>query len=267
MSCRLFTSLNLLKCSRNRNISTSTKLPASWFFSKEREKSAGHSTLISKDNTVYEIVSEGVVPKHWQSYLNQKEDLISCINSSPDIKSEHIASWSIVTGGQLFSAVHLFRYDSWNDIDVTRAAVKNNQQYLNSDRSGFPFITSKKIELTKNFTFWPSPDHRVGDNVYDIRTYSLKPGHMYDWSNYWAKGIKHRSAVREDVPYAGLFTQLGELHTIHHIWCYKNLADRKDCREGTWANPGWNEVVANTVPLVTKMTTQIAEPLPFSPTK
>ena len=49
--------------------------------------------------------------------------------------------------------------------------------------------------------------------------------------------------------------------------CYKNLADRKDCREGTWANPGWNEVVANTVPLVTKMTTQIAEPLPFSPTK
>jgi len=90
MSCRL-TGRPLLICkystsaAASRNISTSTKLPA-WFFSKEKERSAGHSTLISKDNSVYEIVSERVVPKDWQSYLNQKEDLISCINSSPDIK-------------------------------------------------------------------------------------------------------------------------------------------------------------------------------------
>jgi hypothetical protein len=150
---------------------------------------------------------------------------------------------------------------------LTRSAVKNNEQYLNLDRSGFPFITGKKTELTKSFGFWPSPDKRVGDNVYDIRSYNLKPGSMYDWSNYWAKGIKHRSAVRQDVPYAGLFTQLGQLHTIYHIWCYESLADRKVCREGTWAYPEWNEIVSNTVPLVTKMNTQIAEPLPFSPTK
>jgi len=271
MSCRLI-GRPLLICKSStsaaggRNFSTSNKLPA-WFFSKEKERSAGHSTLISKDNSVYEIVSERVVPKDWQSYLNQKEDLISCINSSPDIKAEHKASWNIVTGGELFTAVHLFRYDGWNDIDSTRAAVKNNQQYLNLDRSGFPFITSKKIELTKNFSFWPSPDKRIGDNVYDIRSYKLTPGSLYDWSNYWAKGIKHRTAVRKDVPYAGLFTQLGQLHTIYHIWCYESLADRKACRESTWEHPQWNEVVANTVPLVTQMNTQIAEPLPFSPTK
>ena len=36
---------------------------------------------------------------------------------------------------------------------------------------------------------------------------------MYDWSNYWAKGIQFRSNVRPDIPYAGLFTQLGELHS------------------------------------------------------
>ena len=41
---------------------------------------------------------------------------------------------------------------------------------------------------------------------------------MYDWSNYWARGLQHRSAVRGDIPFTGLFTQLGNLHTVHHIW-------------------------------------------------
>lgn len=133
--------------------------------------------------------------------------------------------------------------------------------------SGLHTINKKHAELTKGFSFWPSADKREGNNVYDIRSYELKPGSMYDWSNYWARGIKHRSAVRQDVPYAGLFTQLGKLHTIYHIWCYKSLADRKQCREGTWAHPEWNDIVANTVPLVKTMETKIVEPLPFSPTQ
>jgi hypothetical protein len=28
------------------------------------------------------------------------------------------------------------------------------------------------------------------------RSYQLKPGSMYDWSNYWARGIQFRTAVR-----------------------------------------------------------------------
>ena len=48
---------------------------------------------------------------------------------------------------------------------------------------------------------------------------------------------------------------------------YNDLADRKQCREGTWHNPGWNDVVSNTVPLIRSMSTRILEPLPFSPTQ
>merc|ERR1719234_2511645 len=75
------------------------------------------------------------------------------------------------------------------------------------------------------------------------------------------------SSVRQDVPYCGLFTQLGQLHTIYHIWCYKSMADRKQCREATWHYPEWNDIVANTVPLVNTMSTTILEPLEFSPTQ
>ena len=45
------------------------------------------------------------------------------------------------------------------------------------------------------------------------------------------------------------------------------MADRKACREATWHYPEWNDVVANTVPLVKTMKTRILEPLDFSPTQ
>jgi hypothetical protein len=247
---------------------TTSSTQSSWFFSKDREKSAGHSSLISKDQSVYEIVTETVVPSEWDSYVKHKQLDIQALLAVDAIRCNHVASWGVVTGDTLFKAVHLFKYDDgWSDFDDTRKLIKQNKDYQDISRAGLHTITSKHAELTKAFSFWPSPDTREGGNVYDIRSYSLKPGSMYDWSNYWARGIQHRSAVRKDVPYAGFFTQLGKLHTIYHIWCYKSLADRKACREGTWAHPEWNDIVANTVPLVKTMNTKIVEPLPFSPTQ
>jgi len=217
---------------------------------------------------VYEIVTETVVPSKWDSYVQNKQNIINCIKDETNIKCEHLASWSVVTGDTTFTALHLFEYpNGWTDIDTTRLSCKENKEYQQAFRANLPTINEQKIELTKAFSFWPSPDKRIGQNVYDIRSYDLKPGSMYDWSNYWARGIQHRSAVRQDVPYAGLFTQLGQLHTIYHIWCYESLADRKQCRETTWMYPEWNDVVANTVPLVKTMKTKIMEPLPFSPTQ
>ena len=82
-------------------------------------------------------------------------------------------------------------------------------EYKQVYKATLPAMSEQFTELTKAFSFWPSPDRRVGGNIYDIRSYSLKPGSMYDWSNYWARGIQYRSNVRPDIPYAGLFTQLG----------------------------------------------------------
>jgi len=251
----------------SRSLSTSSGRPA-WFFSKDREKSAAHSSLLSKDQSVFEIVTDTVVPSKWEEYSKNKQAAIQCLATLPNIKSEHLASWSIVTGDTKFKAFHLFKYENgWQDIDDTRQTTKSSKEYQEVYRAGLPTLVQQHLELTKAFSFWPSPERRSGSNVYDIRSYQLKPGSMYDWSNYWARGIQFRTAVRPDVPYGGFFTQLGELHTIYHIWCYKSMADRKLCREATWSYPEWNDVVANTVPLIKTMTTRILEPLPFSPTQ
>lgn len=249
--------------------SLSTGSPSlSWLFSKDKERTTGHSTLLSKDTTVYEMVTDKVVPAQWDSYLNHQKLMVQVSNNNPEIKSELVASWGIVTGDAGFKAFHLYKYpDGWTQIDSTRQARKSDVEFQQVFKEGLPALQEQSRELSKGFSFWPSPDIRQGNNVYDIRSYSLKPGSMYDWSNYWARGIKFRSAVRPDIPYCGFFTQLGELHCINHIWCYKSMADRKQCREDTWHYPEWNDVVANTVPLVNTMTTRILEPLEFSPTQ
>ena len=43
-------------------------------------------------------------------------------------------------------------------------------------------------------------------------------GCMQEWGNHWQKGVECRANVREDIPYAGFFTQIGQLHKVYHIW-------------------------------------------------
>lgn len=64
-----------------------------------------------------------------------------------------------------------------------------------------------------------------------------------------------------------MFTQVGPIYHVHHIWAYKDLASRKESREKMWNKPGWDECVANTVPLIRKMESKIMMALPYSPTK
>jgi len=252
----------------HRSIVTSASQNA-WFFSKDKQSTSSYSaTLGGRDKHVFEIVTESVVPSKWDQYLEYKEKLVKYKTANPDIRSEHVASWNIVTGDSIYKAIHLYKYtDGWTDIDASRIATKGDKEFQELYKSGLSTIYEQNKELEKSFAFWPNPDIRTGNNVYDIRTYELKPGSMYDWSNFWAKGIQCRSEVRPDIPYAGFFPQLGQLHYIYHIWCYPSMADRKACREDTWNQPEWAEIVAKTVPLVNSMSTRIMEPLSFSPTQ
>lgn len=250
-----------------RQISTANTDNA-WIFSSDAAKSAGHSSLLSKSDTVFQVVSETVSPKNWDEYVKRKAGYFALCEAKSDFKFEHCGSWHFIYGDVVFRAMHLISYKKgWNDVDTTRLAMKNDAEYQKEYRDSLKLLKQQHVELHKGFSYWPEPEKRSGQNIYDVRSYKLKPGSMYDWGNYWAKGIKCRTRVRDDIPYAGFFTQLGKIHTIYHMWVYSDLADRKDCRMDTWHNPEWNEIVANTVPLIKNMETRILEPLPFSPTQ
>ena len=70
-----------------------------------------------------------------------------------------------------------------------------------------------------------------------------------------------------DYRVAGMFTQIGPIYHVHHIWAYESLVARKSSREKMWEKPGWDECVAYTVPLIREMESKIMVSLPFSPLK
>ena len=70
---------------------------------------------------------------------------------------------------------------------------------------------------------------RPGPNIYELRSYQLKAGTMIEWGNNWARGIQYRMA--NDEPFAGFFTQIGPMFTVHHIWGKSHFL----CNTLTWA--------------------------------
>ncbi|XP_017896007.1 PREDICTED: protein NipSnap homolog 2 isoform X2 [Capra hircus] len=124
-------------------------------------------------------------------------------------------------------------------------------------------LLSRKNQLLLEFSFWNEPIPRSGPNIYELRSYQLRPGTMIEWGNYWARAIRFRQDGNEAV--GGFFSQIGQLYMVHHLWAYKDLQTREDIRNAAWHKHGWEELVYYTVPLIQEMESRIMIPQKTSP--
>ena len=62
------------------------------------------------------------------------------------------------------------------DMDKTFKSLKEDSEFAEGKKFERQLITSKSTEYMKGFSFWPVPDARKGNNLYDVRSYDLKPG-------------------------------------------------------------------------------------------
>lgn len=82
-------------------------------------------------------------------------------------------------------------------------------------------VRSRHLQYLLAFSYWPQIIGREPKNIYEIRSYALKPGTMIEWGNNWAKAINYRQ--NNDEAFAGFFSQIGRLYNVHHIWCKWNI--------------------------------------------
>ncbi len=181
--------------------------------------------------------------------------------------------------------MHLWRYKNYSEFSDVFNRLKKDDEHEKFVNRMSKMVNQRENQICLSFTFWGEPDARPENHIYEMRSYSLKPGTLIEWGNNWYVFLaKNKNAVcllivffllkrsrgirnRMDYRVAGMFTQIGPLYYVHHIWAYKNLADRKASREKMWDKPGWDECVAYTVPLIRKMDSKIMTALPFSPMK
>lgn len=115
----------------------------------------------------------------------------------------------------------------------------------------------------QEFSFWPTTPPRQLGGVFELRSYTLHPGNLLEWETHWRRGLKARREVMEGV--GAWFVQIGDLNTVHHLWQFANLEERRARREKSWSVEGWSDTVHKTVPLIQNMQSRILIPMPWSP--
>uniref|UniRef100_A0A4W4F7I2 NIPSNAP domain-containing protein n=1 Tax=Electrophorus electricus TaxID=8005 RepID=A0A4W4F7I2_ELEEL len=226
---------------------------------KDARKDA-HSSLLAKKATsgLYEIQFHNVKPECLEAYNNLSE-----LHSNADYPCEVAGSWNTWYGEQ-DQAVHLWRYyGGYPVLTECLNKLRLSKAYLEFHRERSKMLISQRNQLLLEFSFWNQPVPRTGPNIYELRTYRLKPGSMIEWGNHWARAIKYRQNNNEAV--GGFFTQIGELYVVHHLWAYTDLQSREETRNSAWLKEGWDASVHYTVPLIQSMESRILVPTKTSP--
>lgn len=237
----------------------------SLFVRKVDPRKDAHSTLLSKKETsgLYKIQFHNVKPEYLESYNKLTEAVLPKLHHDPDYPCDLVGNWNTWYGEQ-DQAVHLWRFSGgYPALMDCMNKLKHNKEYMAFREERSRMLLSRRNQLLLEFSFWNEPTPRTGPNIYELRTYRLKPGTMIEWGNNWARAIKHRQENQEAV--GGFFSQIGELYVVYHLWAYKDLQAREETRKTAWTKRGWDENVYYTVPLVRNMESRIMIPLKISP--
>lgn len=233
------------------------------FGTRVEKATQAHSIQLpdKKQQTLYELQIHNVRPDATEDYENlYNENIPNLITNNEGLRLT--GSWRTEIGN-LDQYVHLWQYKNYSAFSDTFNQLQVNPDYKAFNKKIAKTIKTRENQICLSFAFWPDIDPREQEHIYEMRSYSLKPGTLIEWGNNWSRGIRNRLDYRV----AGMFTQVGPLYYVHHIWAYKDLADRKASREKMWNQPGWDECVAYTVPLIRKMESKMMTALPFSTNK
>jgi len=222
-----------------------------------------HSKVLTERETLYEFEFNDVKPECIEEYVALVEDTLPKLSADDQFPGELCGAWTTMFG-RLDQAIHLWKYrGGYKSVVKAKQYMRDNKEFLEFSRKRRTLINNRENQLLHEFTFFGEPEPRPPSHIYELRTYHLKPGTLIEWGNNWGQAILIRQ--KEDDAVAGLFSQIGELYVVHHIWAYDDLVSRQQIRHNLWNRPGWDDCVANTVPLIRRMESRVMIPLPFGP--
>jgi NIPSNAP len=94
--------------------------------------------------------------------------------------------------------------------------------------------------------------------IYEMRTYTIKPGSAAEFEQRWAPLIAARQQLS---PLAGIWrTEIGPLNQMIHVWPYASVDERTRIRAEAVARGGWPPPTSD---LIDAMESEILLPAPF----
>lgn len=228
----------------------------------DREIEHSFSQVLARGKYVHSIVFHEVKPDKVDEYVETVGKWYPRTAGMPENKVHLVGSWRTEVG-DTDTFVHIWEYQRYNGYHESLNMIHHHPDYPDFDKKLRTLIHSKKTSLMQEFSFWPTTAPRHLGGIFELRSYTLHPGNLLEWETHWRRGLKARREVMEGV--GAWFVQIGDLNTVHHLWQFANLEERKIRREQSWSIEGWGDTVHKTVPLIQTMKSRILIPMPWSP--
>ncbi|KAE8352122.1 hypothetical protein BDV28DRAFT_6421 [Aspergillus coremiiformis] len=220
------------------------------------------SQVLARGKYVHSIVFHEVKPDRVDEYVDLVGQWYPRMATAEENRVNLVGSWRTQVGDN-DTFVHIWEYQRYEGYHASLHNISCHPEFSKFDRKLKSLIKSKKTSLMQEFSFWPTtPPRRLG-GLFELRSYTLHPGNLLEWESHWRRGLRARREVMEGV--GAWFVQIGDLNTVHHLWQFANLEERKIRREQSWGIEGWAETVHKTVPLIQSMQSRILIPMPWSP--
>ncbi|KJZ72527.1 hypothetical protein HIM_08051 [Hirsutella minnesotensis 3608] len=228
----------------------------------EAQIEASFSQVLARGKYVHSIVFHEVKPEMVDEYVQLVGRWYPKIANAGENKVHLVGSWRTEIG-DCDTFVHIWEYQKYAGYHESRHSITHHPDFAELDNKLKAMIKSKSISLMQEFSFWPTTPPRQLGGVFELRSYTLHPGNLLEWETHWRRGLKARREVMEGV--GAWFVQIGDLNTVHHLWQFANLEERRERREKSWMVEGWSDTVHKTVPLIQTMKSRILIPMPWSP--
>jgi hypothetical protein len=164
--------------------------------------------------------------------------------------------------GPLNQVVHLWEYASLDERARLRGELAKNTRWTGEYLPLIkPFMLRQDIRLM-NAVVAPKAPAGKG-NIYELRTYRLKPMAMRDWCGHFTEALPVREKYSKIV---GLWsTEAGQPNEVCHIWAYPSFEERMKARAAAVGDPGWQAFLGKGGPLIDEMSTALMIPSAHSP--
>ncbi len=94
--------------------------------------------------------------------------------------------------------------------------------------------------------------------IYEVRTYSLKPGSVPEFEKRFGDALPHRERYSKLAAF--WHTEIGPLNQVIHVWPYDDLNHRTETRAAASKDPNWPPKTSD---LIVNMESEIYIPAPF----
>jgi len=223
---------------------------------------ASFSAVLARGKYVHSIVFHEVQPDKVDEYVELVGSWYPKMASTEKNKVHLVGSWRTEVG-DCDTFVHIWEYQRYQGYHESLNTISKQPGYDEFNAKLKTLLKHKQTSLMQEFSFWPTASPRKLGGVFELRSYTLHPGNLLEWETHWRRGLKARREVMEGV--GAWFVQIGDLNTVHHLWQFADLEERKVRREQSWKQEGWAETVHKTVPLIQTMKSRILIPMPWSP--